>query len=98
MKFESLIEQKSEEMLREMLARYDRGERCFVGLDLAGVEMRGTNPRSSGCWVGADFCGANFQGARLGAPSFKGIWWGQICRAQTSRVPTFVRPISKAPI
>ena len=45
MKFESLIEQKSEETLREMLARYDRGERCFVGLDLAGVEMRGTDPR-----------------------------------------------------
>ena len=61
MKFESLIEQKSEETLREMLARYDRGERCFVGLDLAGVEMRGTDPRSSGCWVGADLWGQIFR-------------------------------------
>lgn len=65
MKFESLIEQKSEETLREMLARYDRGERCFVGLDLAGVEMRGTDPRSSGCWAGANLSGADLSGVNL---------------------------------
>lgn len=61
MKVELLTKQKSEETLREMLARYDRGERCFAGLDLAGVEMRGTDPRSSGCWVGADLWGQIFR-------------------------------------
>ena len=66
MRFEQLAEQRSEKTLREMLARYDRGERCFVGLDLAGVEMR------SGRWVGADLWRASFRGAGLVGVEFQG--------------------------